>query len=80
LKDAKVKKSVNWCDDTPNKSMDVRAKQRLFYQRRPLPLTCVLAVSPHVISNVGRFVVKLTVYYEKHIKNNSRRNFYAFPV
>ena len=33
--------------------MDVRAKQRLFYQRVFLPFACVLAVSPHVISIVG---------------------------
>jgi hypothetical protein len=26
----------------------VRAKQRLSYQRRPLPLACVYSVSPHV--------------------------------
>ncbi len=37
---------------TPNNSMDVRAKQRLFYQRVFPPLTCVLPVSPHVISTV----------------------------
>ena len=36
-------------------SMDVRAKQRLSYQRVFLPLACVAAVSPHVISAVGHF-------------------------
>ncbi len=30
--------------------MDVRAKQRLCYQRVFLPSACVVAVSPHVIS------------------------------
>jgi hypothetical protein len=38
--------------------MDVRAKQRLCYQRRPLLLAGLVAVSPHVISAVSRFVVK----------------------
>ncbi len=37
--------------------MDVRAKQRLSYQRVFLPLACVLAVSPHVISTVRRLQV-----------------------
>ena len=32
--------------------MDVRAKQRLCYQRRSFPRCCVVAVSPHVISIV----------------------------
>ena len=36
----------------PNKSMDVRAKQRLSYQRLSLNLTVRVAVSPHVISTV----------------------------
>jgi hypothetical protein len=35
-----------------NKSLDVRAKQRLSYQRRPLIFTLSLAVSPHVNSIV----------------------------
>jgi hypothetical protein len=35
-----------------NKSMDVRAKQRLSYQLVFLTRSCVLAVSPHVISAV----------------------------
>ena len=39
---------------TPNKSMDVRAKQRLSYGGFPLNLNCPLAVSPHVISAVRR--------------------------
>jgi len=39
-----------------NKSMDVRAKQRLCLERRPLSLTLTLAVSPHVISIVSRFL------------------------
>ncbi|HLM61440.1 MAG TPA: hypothetical protein VK308_11610, partial [Pyrinomonadaceae bacterium] len=36
----------------PNNSMDVRAKQRLYYQRRPLNFTLSLAVSPRLISIV----------------------------
>jgi hypothetical protein len=44
-------------EDTPNKSLDVRAKQRLCLERRLLPLACVDSVSPHVNSVVGRFVV-----------------------
>ena len=35
-----------------NKSMDVRAKQRLSYQPRSFPRRCVYSVSPHVISSV----------------------------
>ena len=35
-----------------NNSMDVRAKQRLSYERHPLNFTLSLAVSPHVISIV----------------------------
>jgi hypothetical protein len=38
--------------------MDVRAKQRLSYQRVFLPQTCQVAVSPHVISTVRCFLVK----------------------
>ena len=41
-----------------NNSMDVRAKQQLCLERRPLPLTLTLAVSPHVISTVRRFLLK----------------------
>ena len=36
----------------PNKSMDVRAKQRLSYRDVLFPSRCVVAVSPHVISSV----------------------------
>jgi hypothetical protein len=36
----------------PNKSLDVRAKQRLCYQTCPLNFTLSLAVSPHVNSIV----------------------------
>ncbi len=45
--------------DTPNKSLDVRAKQRLSFHVVFLPLTCVLAVSPHVNSIVRLLVVKM---------------------
>jgi uncharacterized membrane protein YcjF (UPF0283 family) len=37
--------------------MDVRAKQLLSYHAVFLPLACVVAVSPHVISIVGCFVI-----------------------
>jgi hypothetical protein len=47
-----MKERIN--NAAPNNSMDVRAKQRLCYERVFLPLTCVVAVSPHVISTVGR--------------------------
>ncbi|HLM62075.1 MAG TPA: hypothetical protein VK308_14810 [Pyrinomonadaceae bacterium] len=43
---------------THNKSMDVRAKQRLSYHAALFPLACVWLVSPHVISIVGRFLLK----------------------
>jgi len=43
-------------DDTPNNSMDVRAKQRLSYRVVRLTRSCVAAVSPHVISAVSRFL------------------------
>ena len=39
--------------------MDVRAKQLLSYHVVLFPLACVYPVSPHVISNVGRFSVNL---------------------
>ncbi len=41
-----------------NKSLDVRAKQRLCYRGVFLPLTCVVAVSPHVISTVRQLPLK----------------------
>src|SRR5256885_12433160 len=41
--------------------MDVRAKQLLCYQRVFLPLACVAAVSPHVISSVGSFKGELSM-------------------
>ena len=41
-----------------NRSMNVRAKQRLCYQRCSLLSRLSLAVSPHVISVVRRFVIK----------------------
>ena len=37
-----------------NKSMDVRAKQRLCYHAALLPLACVNSVSPHVNAAVRR--------------------------
>lgn len=37
---------------TAYNSMDVRAKQRLCYERCSFPSRCVVAVSPHVISTV----------------------------
>ena len=49
-----------------NKSLDVRAKQRLCYQRVFLPLACMVAVSPHVISAVRRFFEK----DKRNVKNN----------
>ena len=49
-------------EDTPNNSMDVRAKQRLCYRVVFLPFACVLAVSPHVISAVICLVVKCYAY------------------
>ena len=39
----------------PNKSMDVRAKQRLSYRGCLFTLNLCVAVSPHVISTVRRF-------------------------
>ena len=39
--------------------MDVRAKHRLSYQRRPLNFSLRVAVSPHVISAVGSLVFGL---------------------
>jgi hypothetical protein len=39
-------------DNAANNSMDVRAKQRLCYQRVFLTRSCVVAVSPHVSSAV----------------------------
>ena len=36
--------------------MDVRAKQRLCFLACPFPSRCVVAVSPHVISSVRRFL------------------------
>jgi hypothetical protein len=41
-----------------NNSMDVRRKQRLCYRVVFLLLTGLVAVSAHVISAVGRFLVK----------------------
>ena len=43
----------------PNKSMDVRAKQRLSYHVVILIRSCAVAVSPHVISIVR--LLSLTV-------------------
>ena len=40
-----------------NKSLDVRAKQRLCYRVDLFPLTCVQPVSPHVNSVVSRFLI-----------------------
>jgi len=44
-----------------NKSMDVRAKQRLCYGVVLFPLACVDSVLPHVISSVRRFLVTSNV-------------------
>ncbi|MDQ3749426.1 MAG: hypothetical protein M3367_10515 [Acidobacteriota bacterium] len=41
-----------------NKSMDVRAKQRLSFRVVSLPSACVMAVSPHVISAVSPLRLK----------------------
>ena len=45
-----------------NNSMDVRAKQRLCYERRSFPQCCVKAVSPHVISTVICFLARQNVF------------------
>ena len=42
-----------------NNSMDVRAKQKLCLNVARQTQTCVAAVSPHVISSVGRFIVEV---------------------
>ncbi len=42
-----------------NKSMDVRAKQRLSYQRVYLPFACVFSVLPHVVSIVMLLFVNI---------------------
>jgi len=45
----------------PNKSLDVRAKQRLCFHVVRQTLACVLAVSPHVNSAVRRFAFREVV-------------------
>ncbi len=59
-----------------NNSMDVRAKQRLYYDVACFPLACVAAVSPHVISAVRCFVLKHKAMAD--LKIEQRRS--AFPV
>ena len=54
---------------TPNKSLDVRAKQRLSFGVTLLPLACVYSVSPHVNSIVRLLVVSLGV---RDAKRNNR--------
>ena len=49
------------CTAASNNSMDVRAKQRLCYRVVLFPLTCVVVVSPHVISTVSRFSIGIRV-------------------
>jgi len=48
-------------DDTPNNSMDVRAKQRLCFHVAWLLLAGLVAVSPHVISTVSRSYAKISM-------------------
>ena len=50
-----------------NKSMDVRAKQRLSYHAALFPLACVYSVSPHVISTVMPFRVNMNEQIKKLI-------------
>ncbi len=51
--------------DAANKSMDVRAKQRLCYYVALFPFACVLPVSPHVISTVSPLrVCRREEYFE----------------
>ncbi|MBA4182698.1 MAG: hypothetical protein H0X49_01620 [Acidobacteria bacterium] len=47
----------------PNKSLDVRAKQRPCYRVVLLPLTCAVAVSPHVNSIVGCLVAAINARF-----------------
>ncbi len=54
-----------------NKSLDVRAKQRLSYRVAFFPSTCVVAVSPHVNSTVGHLFI-LNVAGRKVMKNLMR--------
>jgi hypothetical protein len=51
----------------PNKSLDVRAKQRLCYRVVFLTQTGLVAVSPHVNSIVRRFVLNLRNYVESDL-------------
>jgi predicted esterase len=48
--------------------MDVRAKQRLSYHVVFLPLTCVVAVSPHVNSGVRHFLAVLNKTFTSSVK------------
>ena len=67
----------------PNNSMDVRAKQRLFYRVAWFPSTCVVAVSPHVISIVMLLVVARDGQNQLRIKLKRRsliRKNFAFPI
>jgi len=65
----------------PNKSLDVRAKQRLSYRVVFLPFACAVAVSPHVNSSVGslrihksvELNVSLASKTEAHIEGSRRR-------
>ena len=52
-------------DALPNKSMDVRAKQRISYRVAWFLLACVVAVSPHVISAVMRLNLRCVFEYDK---------------
>jgi len=51
-----LKTKVRVVNAPPNKSLDVRAKQRLSFYVAWFLSACVVAVSPHVNSVVGRFL------------------------
>ena len=58
LSKLRVGKRRGELEDASNKSMNVRAKQRLCYERVFLLSAGLVAVSPHVISAVRRFFEK----------------------
>lgn len=64
-----AEKRIDFSNGQPNKSMDLRAKQRLCYQRRPLIFTLSLAVSPHVISTVRHLFCYPDVMTRQIFKN-----------
>jgi hypothetical protein len=48
-------------DGLSNKSMDVRAKQRLCFNDSSFVSACVILVSPYINSTVCYFVVKFVI-------------------